>query len=426
MTLNSDAADAAASAVANPAVPEPEKKVGGLFLTLYTLANFGLYLTVMMPALFSLPYKIGLIAPDDKVAMLGLVATIGAVFGLVAGPLAGALSDRTRTRIGRRRPWFLGGVAVLAVGSTVIALADSIPLVAVGWVIVSLGGAGVSASIVPVVAERVPEAQRGLVAALVGVATQLAGVLGYTIGGSLTFSIVLIFLVPVIAVAVLGGLFMFLMPEPRIDIAPQSIRETFRELFFDPRTHRDFSILWLGKLFMQLALAFLTTYQLYFLLDRLGFTAEEAGIKLALVGGIGILVTMTFAVVSGILSDKLKRRKVFVMTSSVLAAGGLVMMAFTDGFELFFAAVLFIVGSAGMFGAVDVAMASDLVPERENAGRWMTTYHMSAGLASAVAPLLGAALLGIGGGGNYTVLFLGGVVLALATGFVTLFIKGVR
>jgi len=396
--------------------PEPQKKVGAGFLTLFGLANFGLYLTVMMPALFSLPYKVGLLAPDEKVAVLGLVATIGAVAGLIAGPIAGVLSDRTRTPIGRRRPWFI------------VALADSIPLMIVGWVVVSLGGAANGAAITPIVAERVPESQRGTASAIVGVATQLAGVLGYTIGGSLTFSVLLIFMVPVIALAVLGGLFMFLLPEPTIELPRQSIRETFAQLLFNPRKHPDFSILWVGKLLMQIALAFLSTYQLYFLLDRLGFTATEAGTRLALVGGIGILVTMTFAVVSGILSDKLKRRRIFVLISSILGAAGLTVMAFTDGFGLFFAAVLLILGGAGMFGSVDVALASDLVPERAQAGKWMTTYNMAATLAGAVAPLVGAGLLAIASttSTNYTALFLAGAAGSLVAGGLTMFIRSVR
>src|SRR5690349_5632320 len=87
----------------DPAVPTPQRKVGGLFLVAFGFANFGLYLVVLMPALFSLPYKVGVLAPDDKVAVLGLVATVGAVVGLVSGPVAGVLSDRTHTRIGRRR-----------------------------------------------------------------------------------------------------------------------------------------------------------------------------------------------------------------------------------------------------------------------------------------------------------------------------------
>jgi MFS family permease len=416
------------SASPEDGAPEPVKKVSRRFLVLYALASFGLYLTVMMPALFSLPYKIGLVAPDDKVAVLGMIATIGAVVGLLAGPTAGVLSDRTQTRIGRRRPWFIGGVLVLAVGSAVVALADSVPMMAVGWIIVSLGGAANAAALTPVVAERVPESQRGTVSALAGVATQLGGVLGYTIGGLLTSSLLLIFMVPVAALAVLGGLFMFLLPEPTIELPKQSLRDTFRQLLFDPRRYPDFSLLWVGKLAMQISLTFLSTYQLYFLLDRLGFTAEEAGVRLSLVGGIGIVVTMAFAVVSGMLSDKLKRRKPFIIISSLLSATGLTLMALADGFGLFFAAVLFILGAAGMFGSTDVALASDLVPDRTQAGRWMTTYNMSATLSSAVAPVLGAALLAIDSSSstNYFALFLGGAVFALVAGTLTLFIRGAR
>lgn len=429
MTLNDSPVPAAPEPlVAPPAAPEPQRKVSGLFLTLFGMLNFGLYLTVMMPALFTLPYKVGLLAPDDRVAVLGIVATIGAVVGLITGPIAGVLSDRTRTPIGRRRPWLIGGILVLAAGSTLAALSESIPMLIVGWIVVSLGGSGVAAAITPVVAERVPEAQRGTVGAIVGVATQLAGVLGYTIGGLLTFNVLLLFLVPIIAFAIVAVVFMLATKEPVVELPRTTVAETFRSLVFDPRKHPDFSWVWLGKLFMQLALAFLTTYQLYFLLDRLGFTAEEAGANLALVGGIGILVTMTFAIVSGTLSDRLKRRKAFIYIASVLAAVGMAIMAFSDGFGLFFAAVLFILASAGMFGSVDVAMASDLVPQREQAGRWMTTYNLAATLSTALAPVFGAGLLALAATDepNYTVLFLVGAAISLACGLTASRIKGVR
>jgi MFS family permease len=428
MSLDSLPAPGDTTRAAKSEAPDTSRAVGPVFLVLFGLANFGLYLTVMMPALFSLPYKVGLLAPDNKVAILGLVATVGAAVGLVCGPIAGTLSDRTRTRLGRRRPWFIGGVLVLALGSTVVALSDSVGMLVVGWIIVSLGGAANAAAISPIVAERVPAEQRGKAGAIVGIATQLAGVLGYTIGGLLTGSSLLLFLVPVVALAVLGGLFMFLLPEPVVDLPKHTIGHAFRQLVFNPRRYPDFSILWIVKLFMQIALAFLSTYQLYYLLDRIGFTPEEAGIRLSLVGGIGILVTMTFAIVSGTLSDKWRRRKGFILGSSVLSAVGLSLMAFATGFGLFFAAVLFILGAAGMFGSVDVALASDLVPDKEQAGRWMTTYNMAATLSTALAPLMGAGLLMIGSNSaaNYTALFLAGAIFSLVAGFLTMFIKGAR
>lgn len=428
MTIDRPVPAAQTPASAPPPALDPQKKVGALFLVLYGLVNFGLYLTVMMPALFSLPYKIGLIAPGDKVAVLAVAATVGAIVGAIAGPIAGVLSDRTRTRIGRRRPWLIAGILTLALGSSIVALADTVPVLIVGWVVVSLAGAANAAAITPIVAERVPESQRGTVGAIVGVATQLGGVLGYSIGGLLTQSLLMLFLVPVAVLAALAAVYMLAVREPIIELPHTTVAETFRSFVFNPRRYPDFSFLWIGKLLMQVALAFLTTYQLYFVIDRLGFTAEEASGKLALVGGIGILVTMTFAVVSGMLSDKLKRRKVFIYIAAVLSATGLVLMSFTDGFGMFFAAVLFILGSAGMFGSVDVAMASDLVPEREQAGRWMSIYNLAATLSTALAPLAGAALLMVNSSDstNYTSLFLGGAVLTLGVAVTTRFIKGVR
>jgi MFS family permease len=104
------------------------------------------------------------------------------------------------------------------------------------------------------------------------------------------------------------------------------------------------------------------------------------------------------------------------------------LMAFTDGFPLFLAAVMCILGAAGMFGSVDVALASDLIPDREQAGRWMTIYNLAAALPGAIAPLLGSALLALGSanGTNYTALFLAGAVIALGTGVVTTLVRGVR
>lgn len=403
-------------------------RVSGLFLTLFGLLNFGFYLTVMMPALFSLPYKAQLLTPDSKAITLGLVTAIGAVVSIVCGPIAGVLSDHSRSRWGRRRPWLLGGIAIALVGSIAVALAPDVPVLILAWGVVCLGNAVAGAGITPIVAERVPEAQRGTVGAIVGVATQLSGVAGYSVGGLLTGDLVLLFLLPVLALGVFALLYSLTYRDSVAPIQRTTVGQAFRAMLFNPRKYPDFSLVWLGKFLMQTGLTFLTTYQLYYLADRLGFTAEEAGQKLALVGGIGILVTMGFAIGSGTLSDRLRRRRVFVISAAVLAAIGLALMAFADGFGLFFAAVMFVLGAAGMFGSVDVAMASDLVPEKDQAGRWMTIYNLGAALPTAVAPLLGSSLLLLGDptGQNYTALFLAGGVIALGTALTTFFVRGVR
>lgn len=407
---------------------EPQRLIDRRFLVLFGFLNFGFYLTVLMPALFSLPYKVQELDPDSKALNLGIVAASGAIVSMLAGPAAGVLSDRTRSRWGRRPPWMLGGLAVAVAGVVIIGAAPTLLLTIAGWLIVCLGGAGVGAGVIPVVAEQVPERQRGTAGAIVGVATQLAGVLGYVLGGLLTSSMFLVFGVPYVVLGVAVLLWVWLIPDSSVELPRTPLSQTFRLMAFDPRQQPDFGFLWLGKLSMQIALAFVTTYQLYFLGDRLGFTAEEAGQKLALVGGIGIVVTMSFAVVSGLWSDRLKRRKSFIATSGVLTAIGLVLLSVTNGFGLFVAAVMFILGAAGMFGSVDVAMASDLVPERDQAGRWMTIYNLAGTLPTAIAPVLGSLLLMIGSadGTNYTTLYIAGAGFAIGTIATTYAIRGVR
>lgn len=56
--------------------------------------------------------------PQAKVANLAIIATIGAFVAMLAQHVAGTVSDRTRSRFGRRAPWMIigsvvGGIALI-------------------------------------------------------------------------------------------------------------------------------------------------------------------------------------------------------------------------------------------------------------------------------------------------------------------------
>src|SRR6201981_4023414 len=89
---------------------EPVRRVGRRWIALIALANLGLYLGYIGPISVLLPNQVQAIAgPAHKVAVLGWVTGIGAAVAMVATPVAGALSDRTTSRFGRRRPWIVCG-----------------------------------------------------------------------------------------------------------------------------------------------------------------------------------------------------------------------------------------------------------------------------------------------------------------------------
>lgn len=64
-------------------------------------------LVTFVPALYSSP------AHGLPMAMVGLILLLSRVADAVIDPLVGDLSDRTRTRFGRRKPWILAGLPLL-------------------------------------------------------------------------------------------------------------------------------------------------------------------------------------------------------------------------------------------------------------------------------------------------------------------------
>src|ERR1022692_160082 len=95
-----------AAAGSSGAVGEPVRRVGKRWITLIALANLGLYLGYIAPLIVLLPNQVQAFAgADHKVVVLGWVTGIGAAVAMISNPVAGALSDRTTGRFGRRRPW---------------------------------------------------------------------------------------------------------------------------------------------------------------------------------------------------------------------------------------------------------------------------------------------------------------------------------
>jgi GPH family glycoside/pentoside/hexuronide:cation symporter len=105
----------------------------------YGAPNFGLAL-VAAPMLIYLPrfYSDEVGVP---VAWLGGIFLVGRVVDALTDPLAGMLSDRTRSRLGRRRPWILGGCVPLALLSAALYLPPKMgPSAATVWAIAMILG----------------------------------------------------------------------------------------------------------------------------------------------------------------------------------------------------------------------------------------------------------------------------------------------
>src|SRR6478609_5841459 len=110
-----------------------------LLIPLLVVAAFGLYLASLTPVIITLAIRIAGLDPSGKTVALSTVVLIGAVVSIVSLPVCGALSDRTRSRFGRRRPWLVGGAVAGLLGLGIAGAVPSVTGVVIGFAIASLG-----------------------------------------------------------------------------------------------------------------------------------------------------------------------------------------------------------------------------------------------------------------------------------------------
>ena len=120
-------------------------------------ANLGIFLIwgavpgILLPAQITAQF-----GEADKVANLAIVMTIGAFFAMLAQPIAGQISDRTRSRFGRRAPWIFIGALAGGLALVGLAFANSLVGVVIAWTLVQITYNFAQGPLSAVMPDRVP------------------------------------------------------------------------------------------------------------------------------------------------------------------------------------------------------------------------------------------------------------------------------
>lgn len=413
-------------------VPPELPKVNSRYIWFMVLAQFGVFMAFITPLAISLTIRVNTLAPGHP-EYLGLIVGAGALFVMLTSPFMGVWSDRTRTRIGRRRPFMIGGMLIGVVSLIIMATAPNVVVVGAGWVLAQWGWGTVLSNLQISTADRLPESQRGKVAGLTSFATQIAPVFGVVIAQFFTGDALLLFLVPGAVGVLFVTLFVTLVHEAdsrALPKDPMTVLQLLSKYLYNPRKYPDFSWNWLARFLFYTGITLNTTYTGFFFADRLGITVEAVtGIIASLSLG-GILAITAGAIGGGFLSDRLKRRRLFVLLGGVIMAVGMVGQAFAPDLALLIAGSLTTSLGLGLFAAVDQALLLDVLPEREtDAGRFMGITGFATSIPQSVAPLMASGILLIGVTGeerNYPLLFIVAAAAVLLAGFIILRIRSVR
>ncbi|MFI8073727.1 MULTISPECIES: MFS transporter [unclassified Streptomyces] len=430
--------DAVAAPTEPPDTPEieapPLRRVGRGYLLWLMTASFGGSLALMVPLSYSLAVRIDDLAPGHE-EQLGYVTGSAQVVYLVLSPLIGLWSDRTRSRLGRRTPFMIGGTLLGTVALVGVALAPSVLLLGLAWVVGMIGWSTTGQAIQNIQADRVPEEQRGRISALTSVMTQIAPVVGIGLAYAVASSTFLVFLLPGVLGAALVVLFPVFKPEgdsrALVHTAGVTLRNMITSYGFNARKYPDFGWNWLGRFVFFMGLYFNTTFGTFFYAQRLDLPVKEVAGIVAVIGTIGVVAAAGGAIGGGFLSDKLGRRKLFTLIGSAVFVAGAVTEAFAHSLPQLVVGAVLMQFAIAVFGAVDQAIVFAVLPDRAEAGRYLAVVGFAQKIPSAVAPLIAPLVitLGVGAGDekNYTQLYLIGAVLALVGGLIVKFkIKSVR
>jgi MFS family permease len=167
----------------------------------------------------------------------------------------------------------------------------------------------------------------------------------------------------------------------------------------DPRQHPDFAWAFAARFLMVIGFYGAQTYGLYILRDYIGLSDDASNTFAARVGLVLLVGVLLSALASGVLSDRLGRRKPFIVWSSVVMALGL--------------AVPLILPTARLNDG-----------RTSSAGRDLAILGLATTLPQALSPSIAAGLASLTGG--YPVLFVAGIVFVLLGALAVAPIKSVR
>lgn len=405
-----------ASAADDAAVfAEPTVPVGSGWTANLSLATLAVFMAFMTPIQILLPLQLEHIDPHGKNDALSLVTGLGALVAVLANPLAGAWSDRTTSRFGRRRPWILGGALVGAAGLSITATQHTVAGVAVGWCLAQAGLNAMLAGVTTPVADRVPLTQRAQVSGWTGLMQSFGLVLGALITTLLVTGVRSGYVTLAVLTVVLALPFVLRHSEPPLT---RALRPAFdarvfaRSLWVSPRQHPDFGWAWLTRFLINLGNALGTLYLFYFLADAVHYDDPGTGVLILTV--IYTLCAALTAIPAGVLSDRLGRRKVFVVLSSLVMAAAAVLLALFHTWPSAIAAAAVLGAGYGIYLAVDQALVTQVLPEATDRAKDLGVINIANSGPQVLAPALASPVITQLGG--YTGLYATAALVILVGG----------
>jgi len=364
------------------------------------ISIYGFALAALWSSLHSivLPLRLlDMVAEAEKNTYLGLLTFAGLLLAMIVQPIAGAISDRSGFKWGRRRPYILIGSLIGILLLPGIGLFQSYIALFIIYCLLQMTSNVAQGTYQAFIPDLVPQDRKGLASGVKSLLEIIGGIaivrlISYFMGkyvpgeGVIWLWLVLGVLAAVLLAAMLATVIMVKEAPGMKTEEPLSVRKTLSRSFkVDVRKDRDFIVFLVSRLLIFMALATIQTFTLFYLRDVIGLVnPATATADLLIAVGIGMLLAVYPA---GRLSDRIGRRPV-VISSGLVGAGGILVIFFSTSYGVVIAGGAIIGTATGAFMSSNWALATDLIPGGEEA-RYLGLTNMATAGGAALARLIG-------------------------------------
>ena len=287
----------------------------------------------------------------------------------------------------------LGGSLVGALALLVLAAAESVPVMVLGWCLAQASLNAMFAALTAALPDQVPVSQRGAVGGWVAV-SQTLGIVGGVGIATVTGGIAAGYVATAVVVVVLAVPYVLRSRDLRLGAdarPPWDLASFVRGFWLSPRRHPDFAWAWLTRFLVNLGNAMGALLLYFYLDDAVGYGDPEAGVFVLTVVYAVFIVLST--VVGGWWSDRVGRRKVFVIAAGLVAASASMILALTQTWPGALAGAMVLGVGFGVYLSVDFALCTEVLPDESARAKDLGVINIANALPQVFAPFVGALLI---------------------------------
>jgi MFS family permease len=357
-----------------------------------------------------------LVGKEHKGVALGVLEGIGSLMAIVWQPVIGAVSDRTNTRWGRRRPFIVVGTVGDVLFLIGLALSGSYWMVVIFYFLLQTASNTAQGPYQGLMPDVVPAAQHGTASGYYGISNAI-GLLAGTVGAGLILShlgrTAAILSICVLLIATMLPTVLLIPDRAQPKHEPfNGVRDALVKTFGRPLRFPSFLWLMASRLLILMGFVGIQTFVFFYFNDVFFGGDRQATIRATYtLLGIVIITSFVVALPAAWASDRLGRRP-FILAGGIIGAIGLLVLVFSShrllpaqlvqplahGLKVpELAAQATLVGvligiGYGLFYSVDWAFIQDVIP-RDEAGLFMGFSNIATAGSGIIARFVGGFLL---------------------------------